>query len=230
MKLFRTAYALFIIELFLLSCSFNSPTVSIPKIQRIYSKSSEGIFSEYLAVFVIFDDADGRNDYHELRLIENRTGLTWTLHRENTVFLQEVSHAEQQQWIGSRIFAYPRRPFPAGEYTVQVYDLSGNRTEQSFSLEQAAPVTTEPFTFSIDDTKWHVSIHDAAQCSTLSLIALGSDLQPLAIQKLTTAGNSEKTGTLAAIKTLSSDARYVQCLGENSNRTQGFLTQAMKLP
>ncbi len=225
-----TAAVLGIAAFFFCACSFNNPSISLPKIQRIYAKSANGNIVEHLAVFVVFDDADGRNDYNELRLSENKTHLEWVLSREDTVFLQETHHSETQQWIGSRQFSYPRRTFPAGKYTLLVSDLSGNTSEIPFTLAEPHPFTTEPFSFSLTDSEWIITIKQPDRCSTFSLIALGSDLQPLAIQEIPSFTELEKKGTLEIIKELSGNTRYIQCLGETSDGSHSFLSGAFLLP
>ncbi len=231
MKQSRTVFIIFLtVQLFFLSCSFDKPSVSIPKIQRIYSKSSNNTFSERLAVFVVFDDKDGRNDYEQMILRENSTGLEWTLNRNNTVFLQEPLHSETQQWIGSRKFVYPRNTFPEGNYTLAVTDLSGNTTEQSFELTDPIPVTAEPFSFSLTETEWTITIENKSLCSSFYLIALGADLEPLAIEEISVGTDTTKKDSISSLKDLSYDARYIQCLSENSSKTQGFLSDAIKLP
>ena len=65
------------------ACSFNTPAVVQAKRQRIYSYNRQGVLTERLAAFILLDDRDGRNDYKNLTLREDSTGLEWMIHREN---------------------------------------------------------------------------------------------------------------------------------------------------
>ena len=107
------------------SCSFNTPTVVLVKKQRIYSYNQQGALTERLAVFMLLEDGDGRNDYKDLTLREDTTGLEWALHRENTVFLQEAGYSKNAQWVGSNKFKYPRRFFTAGKKNQTADEFGG---------------------------------------------------------------------------------------------------------
>ena len=116
------------------SCSFNTPSAVLAKEQRIYSYNQQGALTEWLAVFMLIEDNDGRNDYKGLILRENATGLEWALHRENTVFLQEAGYSKNTQWVGSNKFKYPRRFFPAGQYNGNIFFAAGTPSDNRFTL------------------------------------------------------------------------------------------------
>ena len=173
------------------SCSFNTPSAVLAKEQRIYSYNQQGALTEWLAVFMLIEDNDGRNDYKGLILRENATGLEWALHRENTVFLQEAGYSKNTQWVGSNKFKYPRRFFPAGQYTLTASDLGGNKTELSFSLQEPQPLTV-----------YQLQINDAER----------------------------QNGSFEMLENRPTDARYIQCFGENSDQSIGFLSTPLPLP
>ena len=212
------------------SCSFSTPSVALAKRQRIYSYNQYGGLTERLAAFILLQDSDGRNDYKELTLREDATGLEWSLHRENTVFLQEPGRTKNMQWVGSNKFKYPRRFFPAGHYTLTVSDLGGNKTETTFSLQAPQIITALPFEVTIENEQWTLHITDSGACSYFSLIMLSADLQPLTVHQLQTDGTDWQTGSLETLKNRPRDARYIQCFGENTDQSIGFLSAPLPLP
>lgn len=212
------------------SCSFNTPTVVLVKKQRIYSYNQQGALTERLAVFMLLEDGDGRNDYKDLTLREDTTGLEWALHRENTVFLQETGYSKNAQWVGSNKFKYPRRFFPAGQYTLSASDLGGNKTETTFSLQAPQTITFLPFEFTLENEQWTLNITDGSACSYFSLIMLSADLQPLTVYPLQTNGTDRQNGALTMFENRPTDARYIQCFGENTDQSIGFLSAPLPLP
>ena len=212
------------------SCSFNTPTVVLVKKQRIYSYNQQGALTERLAVFMLLEDGDGRNDYKDLTLREDTTGLEWALHRENTVFLQETGYSKNAQWVGSNKFKYPRCFFPAGQYTLSASDLGGNKTETTFSLQAPQIITFLPFEFTLENEQWTLNITDSSACSYFSLIMLSADLQPLTVYPLQTNGTDRQNGALTMFENRPTDARYIQCFGENTDQSIGFLSTPLPLP
>lgn len=212
------------------SCSFNTPTVVLVKKQRIYSYNQQGALTERLAVFMLLEDGDGRNDYKDLTLREDTTGLEWALHRENTVFLQETGYSKNAQWVGSNKFKYPRRFFPAGQYTLSASDLGGNKTETTFSLQAPQIISFLPFEFTLENEQWTLNITDSSACSYFSLIMLSADLQPLTVYPLQTNGTDRQNGALTMFENRPTDARYIQCFGENTDQSIGFLSAPLSLP
>ncbi|UTC50745.1 hypothetical protein [Treponema sp. OMZ 855] len=212
------------------SCSFNTPTVVLVKKQRIYSYNQQGALTERLAVFMLLEDGDGRNDYKDLTLREDTTGLEWALHRENTVFLQETGYSKNAQWVGSNKFKYPRRFFPAGQYTLSASDLGGNKTETTFSLQAPQIITFLPFEFTLENEQWTLNITDSNACSSFSLIMLSADLQPLTVYQLQTNGTDRQNGALTMFENRPTDVRYIQCFGENTDQSIGFLSTPLPLP
>ena len=213
-----------------MACSFNAPSVVLVKRQRIYSYTQQGTVTERLAAFMLVEDGDGRNDYKALTLREEATGLEWSLHRENTVFLQEAGYSKNVQWAGSNKFKYPRRFFPAGQYTLTASDLGGNKTETTFSLQAPQTVTSLPFEFTLENTQWTLHITDRVLCSSFSLIMLSADLQPLTVYQLQLSDTDRQTGMLETLENRQSDARYIQCFGENADQSMGFITPPLLLP
>lgn len=213
-----------------IACSFNAPSVVLAKKQRIYSYNQQGVLMEHLAAFVLFEDDNGRNDYKELILREDATGLEWPLHRENTVFLQETIYSKNAQWVGSNKFKYPRRFFPEGQYTLTVSDLGGNKAETSFSLQAPKILTLLPFEFMLESEQWTLHITDREACSSFSLIMLSADLQPLTVYLLQIDGADRQSGALETLENRPTDARYIQCFGENADHSIGFLSTPLPLP
>nr|WP_298679073.1 hypothetical protein [uncultured Treponema sp.] len=213
-----------------IACSFNAPSVVLAKKQRIYSYNQQGVLTEHLAAFVLFEDDNGRNDYKELILREDATGLEWPLHRENTVFLQETIYSKNAQWVGSNKFKYPRRFFPAGQYTLTASDLGGNKTEISFSLQEPQVITALPFEFTLENEQWMLHITHSNACSHFSLIMLSADLQPLTVYQLQINDAERQNGSFEMLENRPTDARYIQCFGENSDQSIGFLSTPLPLP
>lgn len=209
------------------ACSFNAPSIVTAKRQRIYTYNQQGAVTERLAAFMLVEDGDGRNDYKELTLREDATGLEWSVHRENTVLLQEADYSKNTQWVGSNKFKYPRRFFPAGQYTLTVSDLGGNKTEATFSLQAPQAVTSLPFEFTLENEQWTLYITDREACSSFSLIMLSADLQPLTVYQLQPGDSDRQTG---ALQNGHSDARYIQCFGENADQSIAFLSTPLPLP
>ncbi|MGI5074676.1 hypothetical protein E4N71_04300 [Treponema vincentii] len=212
------------------ACSFNTPSVVLAKKQRIYSYDRQGRLTERLAAFMLLEDDDGRNDYKELTLREDATGLEWPLHRENTVFLQEAGYSKNVQWVGSNKFKYPRHFFPAGQYTLTASDLGGNKVETAFSLQPPQIITALPFEFTLEFEQWTVQITDRVACSSFSLIMLSADLQPLTVYQLQIDDTGRQTGYLQTLQNKPTDARYIQCFGENADQSIGFLSTPIPLP
>lgn len=212
------------------ACSFNTPSAVLVKRQRIYGYNQQGTVTERLAAFILVEDDDGRNDYKGLTLREDATGLEWSLHRENTVFLQEAGYSKNAQWVGSNKFKYPRRVFPEGQYTLTAFDLGGNKTETTFSLQAPQTVASLPFEFTFENEQWDLLITDRATCSSFSLIMLSADLQPLTVYQLQTDGTDRQTGNLETLQNRPADARYIQCFGENTDQSIGFLSTPFPLP
>ena len=212
------------------ACSFNTPSAVLAKKQRLYSYNQQGVLTERLAAFMLLEDDDGRNDYKGLTLREDASGLEWSIHRENSVFLQEAGYSKNAQWIGSNKFKYPRRFFPAGQYTLIASDLGGNKTETTFSLQEPQPVTALPFNFTLENEQWTLHITDRTACSSFSLIMLSADLQPLTVYQLQLDDTDRKDGSLETLENKPLDARYIQCFGENSDQSIGFLSTPIPLP
>lgn len=223
-------YCVFLVILLLQACSFNTPSVVLSQKQRIYSYDEQGVVTERLSVFMLLDDNDGRNDYKELLLHEDATGLEWSIRRENTVFLQEAAHSKNVQWVGSNKFRYPRRFFPAGHYTVTAVDLSGNKAEAAFSLQEPQVPAALPFTFALEQEQWVLQTTENTSCTFFSLIMLSADLQPLTVSRLeTTAPPFRQNGSLRSLQEAAVDARYIQCFAETSDRSIGFLSTPLAL-
>ena len=211
------------------ACSFNTPSVVLAKKQRIYSYNRQGTLTERLAAFILLEDDDGRNDYKELTLREDATGLEWSIHRENSVFLQDTGYSKNAQWIGSTKFKYPRRFFPAGQYTLTASDLGGNKTETTFSLQEPQIVTFLPFDFTLENDQWTLQITDTASCASFSLIMLSADLQPLTVYQLQLDSSGRQNGSLETLENRPTDARYIQCFGEKADQSIGFLSKPVPL-
>lgn len=205
------------------ACSFNTPSVTLVKRQRLYTETQQGKLTERLAAFILLEDSDGRNDYKQLTLREEATALEWVIHRENTVFLQEAEYTKNMQWAGSNKFRYPRHFFPAGQYTVTAIDLGGSKTEISFSLLEPPRVSALPFRFTIEGDQWSLQLHDMAACSAVSLIFLSADRQPLTVYPIPIENSGIQNGSLV-MQERPSDARYVQCFAENADQSVGFFS------
>lgn len=200
----------------------------VVKKQRIYTTSPQGTVSERLSLFVLLEDTDGRNDYKQLVLREDATGLEWIVQRENSVFLQESGFSQKTQWIGSNKFRYPRRVFPPGSYTVCAEDLSGQKTETVFTLEEPPRITGEPFTFQLDNGQWKITRIDENLFSDFSLIFLSADLQPLTTRQIQKDGSGQYSGS--AYHEGTDDARYIQCCAENTEHTAAFFSPPLPIP
>ncbi|MGP1595076.1 MAG: hypothetical protein ACTTH8_07515 [Treponema sp.] len=214
------------IALLAMSCSFEPPSVQNYKVQRLYFKNQRGIITEQLSVFVIFRDKDGKNDYKSMTLCEDATGLFWVITRDNTVFLQETSHTAQEQWVGSNKFLYPRRPFPQGSYHITVSDLSENGTSITIQLGEPVHFSREPFELVCENGGWLVKVYDTSICSRFRLIVLGADMQPVYTEDI----SGSLTGTLSELQEKAESGRYIQCIGENSSGTAGFMSAAVVIP
>lgn len=213
------------------ACSFNTPSITASKKQRIYSYNRHGALTERLAAFILLEDDDGRDDYKELTLREDATGIEWTIHREETVFLQKAEYSKNTQWVGSNKFKYPRRFFPAGHYTLTAFDLGGNKTETTFSLPPPQVITALPFEFTLEsDEQWTLQIIDRTLCASISLIMLSADLQPLTVYQLQIADTGRQSGSLRTLQNRPADVRYVQCFGENGSQSIGFLSTPIPVP
>lgn len=218
---------LFLTVLLAVACSFDTPVAVLVKKQRIYAYNMQEKLAERLAVFVLLEDGDGRDDYKELILREDATGLEWTINRENTVFLQEASYSKNVQWIGSNKFAYPRRFFPAGRYTVTACDVGGNETIASFSLQKSPPFTVFPFDFTLAEEQWALHIIDDSACVSFSVIMLGADMQPIAVYKIPPEDVMQRKGALHSLPEHLASTRYIQCFAENADQSIGFLSKPM---
>lgn len=212
------------------SCSFNSPSITLPKVQRLYKHTVEEGFVENLAVFAVCQDADGANDYKELLLQEDATGLEWRLHRSNTVFLQEAGFSQHEQWVGSNTFAYPRGTFPAGSYTLTLSDLGGNTSTHVFTLQTPPRVTESPFQFTLSAKTWQIQAENSSFCCSFSLVMLDADLQPLRTHHLGKKETETITGSLRELMDIAPDARYIQCFSENQDQSVGFFSTPIPVP
>ena len=125
---------------------------------------------------------------------------------------------------------HPRRFFPAGQYTLTASDLGGNKTEISFSLQEPQAITALPFEFTLENEQWMLHITHSNACSHFSLIMLSADLQPLTVYQLQINDAERQNGSFEMLENRPTDARYIQCFGENSDQSIGFLSTPLPLP
>ena len=63
-----------------------------------------------------------------------------------------------------------------------------------------------------------------------SLIMLSADLQPLTVYQLQINDAERQNGSFEMLENRPTDARYIQCFGENSDQSIGFLSTPLPLP
>ncbi|EFW39467.1 hypothetical protein [Treponema phagedenis] len=229
-KRFFQIFLLVISIFFFSACSFDAPRIITTEVKRLYIIDSNENLRERLSVFVLYTDKNGRNDYASMKIKENASDFIWTADRENSSFFLSSANNDTELWTGSNKFVYPGQRFPEGMYTITIEDLAGETAKIDCSLVKAPDILTAPFSFSLQDNLWKLTLKDeGSNFLTASLIFLGADRQPLAVQSLSLIQKGDNTGDIQEAKKLYSDSRYVQCLIENENRTIAFISPPQTL-
>ncbi len=211
----------------------SKPDIEALSVKRLELETDSNKVVERLSIFLLFKDKNGREDYNSLTIIHKESGLSWTLNRNNTSFFSSQAYdkdeKEKKLWAGSNKFAYPMGRIPLGDYSLIIEDLAGNRSFKSFSLKGEIQNSDVPFEFAITNDSWKIQNKNEKTFNNYSLILLGADKQPIFVKELGQINSSEMTGKLEKLKDEYSDARYIQCLGENHQKTIGYLTKSYKL-
>ncbi len=223
-----------ILSIFLIfACSANKPIISDLSVKKLEIENDSELLIERLSVFLLFKDEDGRQDYNSIILIHKESGLSWTLNRNNSSFFTSETKSEDQAkkilWAGSNNIANPLGKFPSGDYSIIVEDLSGNRAIRNISLESENNLSKLPFTFEVTQDSWNIENIEESNFRNYSLILLGSDKQPIFVKILENNSLNKQNGNLKELKEKYPDARYIQCLAENSQKTIAYLSKAIKL-
>ncbi len=218
---------------FAFSCSLSKPNVPQLAVKLLEVENDSDILIERLSVFIHFIDENGRDDYNSMSIIHKESGLSWTLNRNNSSFFISEQYTEEENqkrlWIGSNKFAYPLGKIPLGEYSIIIEDLAGNRVIKNFSLKSKADFVDLPFEFTTTSDSWRIKNKADNKFNNYSLILLGADKQPIFVKEIGAINSAEMSDTLADLRKQYSDARYIQCLGENSQKTIGYLSKSYKL-
>ena len=221
----------FLIAALLLSCSFDKPEIPELSVKILKIETNAGTIEERLSVFLKYRDENGRNDYSSIQLVHLESGLTWVLNRENTSFFSSsqlrASDSEKTLWAGSNKIASPFGQIPLGEYSVILEDLSGNRTIKKLTLKEPKMLSSIPFVFLIQDGRWRIETSDNSTFKTFFLILLGADKQPLFVQVLPPGSKHEDS--ISSLLEKYPDARYIQCMAQNSQGDTAYLTKYYSL-
>jgi hypothetical protein len=135
------------------SCSQAAPRLVAVSLRLVYYRTGAAV-SERLSCFVLADDDDGEADLEELRIINDRAQLYWTLKSSDWLSVVKTG----QTWFGSHAISMPEgMRFPRGTYRIVLVDKGGERNERTVAFE--APIVSErPFpTLSIEDGSYIVT-------------------------------------------------------------------------
>lgn len=124
----------------LASCSQAAPRLVAVSLKLIYRQSGSA-YVERLSCFAFAEDEDGEADLEELRIVNDRAQLYWTLTSQDWISVVKTG----QTWFGSHALSMPEgSKFPRGAYRIVLLDKGGERSERSVSFE--APVASaRPF-------------------------------------------------------------------------------------
>jgi hypothetical protein len=116
------------------SCSQAAPKLLAVSLKLVYRQSALSIV-ERLSCFVLAEDEDGFADIEELRLVNDRAQLYWTL--TSSDWLSVVKTGDT--WVGSHSISMPEgMRFPRGQYRVVLVDKGGEKTERTVSFDPPA--------------------------------------------------------------------------------------------
>lgn len=215
------------------ACSLSKPTIAELSVKRLEIENDSDLLIERLSVFLLFRDEDEREDYNSILVIHKESGLSWSLNRNNSSFFvsEDVSKEELKKriWVGSNKISYPLGKMPLGEYSIIVEDLAGNRAISSIILRTETEFSKIPFSFTSDGSTWKITNNTEASFNNYSLILLGADKQPIYVKSLGNINSEEFSGELLSLKEEYADARYIQCLVENSQKTIAYLSKSYKI-
>lgn len=118
------------------SCSQAAPKLLAVSLKLVYRQSGSAIV-ERLSCFALAEDEDGFADIEELRLVNDRAQLYWTL--TSSDWLSVVKTGDT--WVGSHSISMPEgMRFPRGQYRVVLVDKGGEKAERTVSFD--APVVS----------------------------------------------------------------------------------------
>lgn len=224
---------LFCFLLLLSGCSFNVPSIQEVFFKHLFVETENGKTAERLSVFLRFLDEDGREDYNSIILIHDESGMTWTLDRLNSAFFisedEDTKKKHKHIWAGSNKIAVPQGKIPQGAYSVIVEDSAGNRTIKKSVISSENAPDTFPFKFLLNNENWEIHTEDFSVYKNYSLVLLAADRQPIVVHKIPFSSDNVLSGNLHELKENHPDARYVQCMAENSNGTIAYLTKFYNL-
>ena len=225
-KEYLKSLILFILVI-LFSCSFENPEMPELSVKIIKIETDADTIEERLSVFLKYRDENGRNDYSSIQLVHLESGLTWVLNRENTSFFSSsqlrATESEKTLWAGSNKIASPFGQIPIGEYSIVLEDLSGNRAIKKITVKEPETPLSKPFVFQIQDGRWKVEGAEDSAFQTFFLILLGADKQPLFVQVLPSGSKHEDS--ISSLLEKYPDARYIQCMAQNSQGDTAYLTK-----
>lgn len=217
----------FFIAALLFSCSFDKPDIPELSVKILKVETDAGTVKERLSVFLMYKDENGRNDYSSIQLVHLESGLTWVLNRENTSFFSSsqlrASDSEKTLWAGSNKIASPFGQIPIGEYSIVLEDLSGNRAIKKITVKEPETPLSKPFVFQIQNGRWKVEGAEDSAFQSFFLILLGADKQPLFVQVLPPGSKHEDS--ISSLLEKYPDARYIQCMAQNSQGDTAYLTK-----
>lgn len=113
------------------SCGGEAPEV-LALAWRLELRPQKGGSYESLSVFANVHDFDGPEDIESLSISQDSSGLTWVLDDGNWTVFKEGDDT----WMGGSDLAMAdRSSLPRGVYRLVATDLSGQRAERSFTLD-----------------------------------------------------------------------------------------------
>ena len=107
--------------------------------------------------------------------------------------------------------------------SIQLEDLSGNRTIKKLTLKEPEMVSSIPFVFRIQDGRWRIEASENSTFKTFFLILLGADKQPLFVQGLPEGSKLEDS--ISSLFEKYPDTRYIQCMAQNAQGDTAYLTK-----
>lgn len=230
-KKYVKAIIFFIILLFFAACSFSKPNIPEISVKVLKIETEDSNLAERLSVFLKYEDENGRNDYSSITVVHLESAFTWVLNRENSSFFSssqlKSSDVEKTLWIGSNKIADPFGKIPLGEYSIIAEDSAGNRTVQKNSIKETESLAALPFVFQIQNKAWDIEFDQSSNFKNFSLILLGADKQPIFAEILPY--SFEYKGTLDSLLEKYPDARYVQCMAQNAQGSEAYLTKSFNL-
>jgi hypothetical protein len=209
------------------SCARANPEITGTNVKILRVQGPALTFAERLSVFVSFTDADGTSDFGSISIVNDDTGLEWSLPADECM----TRMMENTLWSGSNNLAGPADgEIPPGRYTITVYDLEGNEARMAFDTKKTGFPPSAPLSFTINEGSWALHQNPSNAGFTRSWLFLYDDkMQQVFSWPVPSLTNGSLEGTVEQLQALNRTAVFVQCYTENADGSAGVLLTPVNL-